>query len=71
MAAMSVQQNLRIEDLPMVVYDDGAGQAIKPPSEVYLTDSAGEHLLQRGIIPLMSRRGHTDIRILRFQSIAQ
>ena len=70
LAVMSVQQILQIEDLPMVVYDDGGGQAIKPSSEVYLTDSAGENLLQRGIIPLMGRRGHTDVRILRFQSIA-
>jgi type VI secretion system protein ImpC len=71
LAVMSLQQTLRVEDLPMVVYDDGGGQAIKPTSEVYLTDSAGEKLLQRGIIALMGRRGHTDIRILRFQSIAR
>jgi predicted component of type VI protein secretion system len=71
LAVMSLQQILQIEDLPMVVYNDASGQAIKPPSEVYLSDSAGEKLLQRGIIPLMSRRGHTDIRVLRIQTIAQ
>ena len=69
LAVMSLQQKLQIEDLPMVVYDDGGGQAIKPPSEVYLSDSAGEKLLQRGLIPLLSRRGHTDIRVLRLQTI--
>jgi len=71
LTVMSLQQHLQVDDLPMVTYDDGSGQAIKPPTEVYLTDSAAEKLLQRGLIPLTGQRGHTSVRIPRLQSVAK
>ncbi|MDH3349939.1 MAG: type VI secretion system contractile sheath large subunit [Gammaproteobacteria bacterium] len=70
LAVMSLQDEQRVEDLPMVMFDDGTGQAIKPASEFYLTDSAVEKLLQRGFIPLTGNRGRTDVRVPRLQSIA-
>jgi type VI secretion system protein ImpC len=70
LATMSVNSSNAAGDVPVVVYDDGSGQAIKPPTEVYLTDSAGEKLLGKGIMALMGKRGATDLRIIRMQSIA-
>jgi len=71
LAVMSLQQQLQIDDLPMVTYDDGSGQAIKPPTEFYLADSAAEKVLQRGLIPLTGQRGHTSVRTPRLQSVAR
>lgn len=62
--------DLHICDLPLVTYDDGSGQSIKPPSEIYLSDSAAEAILTNGVIPLIGRRGDTSVRIPRLQSMA-
>jgi len=48
-------------DFPMVVFEQAGGQAIKPPSGVYITDSASDALLARGITPLLSKRGDTGL----------
>lgn len=68
MAAMWLQDSLQVHDLPMVVYDDGSGQSIKPPTESYLADSAADSLIARGITPLLGARGQTDVRVPRLQS---
>ena len=69
-ALMSLTDEVRLDDLPMVVYDDGSGQAIKPVSEIYLAESAIDEMLRRGIVPLTGNRGGTDIRAPRLQSIS-
>jgi type VI secretion system protein ImpC len=61
--------DLEISDTPMVTYDDGGGQAIKPASEVYLSDTAAEALLSNGFMPLVSRRGGTSVKVTRLQSM--
>jgi len=69
-ALMWLTDTLIIDDAQLVTYDDGGGQAIKPPTGAYMTDSAAEVLLARGIVPLLADRGGTDIRIPRLQSMA-
>ena len=64
------RSSLQLNDLPMVTYDDGSGQAIKPPSELYLSDSATEKLISLGLMPLVGKRGHTGVSLPRLQSIA-
>ena len=61
----------KIADLPMVTYNDDSGQAIKPPSEIYLSDSAAEAILANGVIPLIGRRGDTSLRAPRLQSFGK
>ena len=61
--------SLEIRDTPMVTYDDGSGQAIKPSSEFYLSDSAVDMLMANGFMPLFSRRGDTGITVPRLQSL--
>lgn len=70
LAAMSLSGSLLIEDGLLVTYDDGSGQAIKPASGAWLTDSAVDALLARGIVPLLSERGSTRLLAPRLQSIA-
>lgn len=69
-ALMWLTDTLIIDDAELVTYDDGGGQAIKPPTGAYMTDSAADALLARGIVPLLARRGGTDIRVPRLQSMA-
>jgi predicted component of type VI protein secretion system len=52
-----------LADFPMVVFEQAGGQAIKPPSGVYLADSAADVMLSRGITPLLSKRGDTGLYI--------
>ncbi len=70
LAAMSLADTLLVEDSLLVTYDDGSGQAIKPATGAYLTDSAVDALLARGIVPLLAERGSTRLRAPRLQSIA-
>jgi type VI secretion system protein ImpC len=70
LALMWLTDTLVIDDALLVTYDDGGGQAIKPPTGAYMTDSAAEALLARGIVPLLAQRGSTDIRVPRLQSMA-
>ena len=69
-ALMWLTESLIIDDAQLVTYDDGGGQAIKPPTGAYMTDSAADALLARGIVPLLAQRGGTDIRVPRLQSMA-
>ena len=48
-------------DFPLVVFEQAGGQAIRPPSGAYLTDSASDALLACGVTPLLSKRGDTGI----------
>ncbi len=70
LALMWLTESLLVDDAPLVTYDDGGGQAIKPPTGAYMTDSAAEALLARGLVPLLAERGGTDIRVPRLQSLA-
>lgn len=70
LALMWLTGSLLIDDALLVTYDDGSGQAIKPPTGAYMTDSAAEALLARGLVPLLAERGGTDIRVPRLQSLA-
>jgi predicted component of type VI protein secretion system len=65
------QSSLQVGDLPMVMYDDGSGQAIKPPSELYISDSAAEKIISMGLMPLVGQRGRTGVSLPRLQSIAK
>jgi len=69
-ALMWLTDTLIIDDALLVTYDDGGGQAIKSPTGAYLTDSAADVLLARGIVPLLAQRGGTDIRVPRLQTLA-
>jgi type VI secretion system protein ImpC len=70
LALMWLTNTLIVDDALLVTYDDGSGQAIKPPTGAYMTDSAANALLARGIVPLLAQRGGTDIRVPRLQSMA-
>lgn len=60
-----------VDGLPLHVYQDGSGESVtKPCAEAWLTENAAEHLLEAGLIPLLSYKNQDRIRLVRFQSIA-
>jgi type VI secretion system protein ImpC len=64
-----------IDRLPLHVFqpvhENGLESQSKPCAEVLLTEDAVEHLLEAGLIPLVSFRDRDTVRVMRFQSIAE
>lgn len=61
----------RIDGLPAHVYRDGRDAVLKPCAEVLLTDDSIELLLERGFLPLISVKDSDQVRVARFQSVAE
>jgi type VI secretion system protein ImpC len=61
---------LEIDDLPAFTYQVDEGRELLPGAEVLLSERAGEGILQRGLMPLLSYRNRNSVRLLRMQSIA-
>jgi type VI secretion system protein ImpC len=60
----------RIEGLPAHVYRANGESHLKPCAEALLTENAGEAILNKGLMPLLSIKGSDSVRLMRFQSIA-
>ena len=60
----------RLDDMPLVVYDDGGGQAIMPPTEFYLSDSAASVLSGKGFTALRASRNSTSVHVRQIEPIA-
>ncbi len=70
-AALHLQRALQLEDLPMVTYDDGSGQAIMPVTGQFMAESASDRILANGPVPIVGHRGRTSLRVPRLQTIAE
>ena len=60
-----------VEGLPLHVYRQDGESELKPCAEVLLTEEAAALLLERGFMPLVSIKGTDQVRVLRFQSVAE
>lgn len=60
-----------IDGLPLYVHkpDAGAEARLTPCAEALLSDAQAEALLERGLMPVVTKRGSDAIRFVRFQSI--
>jgi type VI secretion system protein ImpC len=68
---MDLGGQLDVTGLPSHTYrEDGEAQQ-QPCAEVLMSQSAGEAILARGIMPLLSYRNRDAARLLRWQSIAE
>lgn len=52
-----------LDDMPMVVYDDGSGQAVMPPTGCYLSESATAALAIKGFTALRAVRNSTTVTV--------
>ena len=68
---LRLESQLHLTDLPShVVQVDGEARQ-KPGAEWLISEPAGEAVLARGVMPLMSYRNRDAVRLLRWQSIAE
>ena len=68
--ALTADQNLALGGLPVHTYRSEGEPVQTPCAERWLESAAVEALLARGIIPVQSVRGRDEVRLARFQSIA-
>jgi len=61
---------LDVDRLPLHLYKEKGETKIKPCAEVLLTQKAAEHILDKGLMPLLSFKDQDKVRLARFQSIA-
>lgn len=67
---LRLESQLHLTDLPShIVHLDGEARQ-KPAAECLISEPAGEEVLARGVMPLMSYRNRDAVRLLRWQSIA-
>ena len=68
--SMQPGDHLEIDDLPAFTHDEGGEAVLKACAEAYLTETAAEEILGRGVMPLLSYRNRNAARLMRFQSLA-
>lgn len=61
---------LEAGDLPALVYDEEGEKKLSPCAEEWIGERAGLAMLERGVIPLLSRRDRNSVRLLRLQSLS-
>ncbi len=67
---MQLGDILDLEDLPAFVFDNGEEKQLMPCAETFLSERAGERILELGLMPLLSYRQRNQIRLMRFQSLS-
>jgi len=60
-----------LDGLPLHVYEQNGESVLKPCAEALFTENAAEHILECGLMPLVSFKGKDRVRLMRFQSIAE
>jgi type VI secretion system protein ImpC len=68
---MQLGHRSQIANLPLHTYRAEGDLRAKPCAEVLLTEEAVERVLDQGVIPLVSYKGRDEVRVGRFQSIAE
>jgi len=68
--SMQPGDHAEIDDLPAHTYHEDGESRMKACAEVYLSERAGEALLNRGLMPFLSFRNRNAVRVMRFQSVA-
>ncbi|MEN9629672.1 MAG: hypothetical protein RJA10_2899 [Pseudomonadota bacterium] len=67
---LSLSEALDLDDLPSHIYTDDGERHQQPGAERLLPEEAGQALLARGLMPLLSWRNRNAARLLRWQSVA-
>jgi type VI secretion system protein ImpC len=68
---MTPGDELDVDDLPAHAYEEDGEQRMQACAETYLSERAGQALIERGLMPLLSYANRNAVRVMRFQSIAQ
>ncbi len=68
--ALEPGDRLDIEDLPAYTFEFDGERQMLPCAEAWISERAGEVILQQGIMPLLSYRNRNAVRVMRFQALA-
>ena len=60
-----------VDDLPAYTFSRDGEAQLQPCAEALLGERAGQALLERGLMPLLSHRNRAAVRLMRMQSIAE
>lgn len=60
-----------VGELPMHRYHDEGEKVMKPCAEVWLSDRAGEALMSRGLIPVLSVKNSDSVQVYKLRSVAK
>lgn len=67
---LDLSDALDLDDLPSHIYTEDGERHQQPGAERLLPEEAGQALLERGLMPLLSWRNRNAARLLRWQSVA-
>lgn len=67
---LNLAAQLDVDDLPSHIYTEDGERHQQPCAELLLSEEAGQALLARGLMPLLSYRNRNAVRLLRWQSLA-
>lgn len=68
---MTPGDELDVDDLPAHTFEEDGEKRLQACAETYLSERAGQALIERGLVPLLSYANRNAVRVMRFQSIAQ
>jgi type VI secretion system ImpC/EvpB family protein/type VI secretion system ImpB/VipA family protein len=68
---MTPGDELDVDDLPAHTFDEDGEKRMQACAETYLSERAGQALIERGVMPLLSYANRNAVRVMRFQSIAE
>ena len=64
-------QHSELDRLPVHLYQHEGASELKPCAESLMTVDTADRIMESGLMPLASIKGKTEVRLVRFQSIAQ
>jgi type VI secretion system protein ImpC len=64
-------QRAELDRLPAHIYQHDGVSEVKPCAEALMTVDTADRIMESGLMPLASMKGQDEVRLLRFQSIAQ
>ena len=67
---MAASGSGELGDLPVYKFSADGEMSVKPCAEAWLTDRAGEHILDCGLMPILSIKGRGAVRLASLQSVA-
>lgn len=64
-------QHGSLDRLPIHIYERDGVSEVKPCAEALMTADSAERIMESGLMPLASIKSQSEVRLVRFQSIAQ
>jgi len=69
--ALRPGQRAELDRLPVHIYQHDGASEVKPCAEALMTVETANQIMESGLMPLASIKGKDEVRLIRFQSIAQ